>query len=86
MPIALGIPCEQCGTVYLVSALVERRHIDSMPRSAGAGMFTLKCGACPAVRSFHKNDLRPYVVSAEIYANGYAARGEYSLAPSSRSA
>ena len=86
MPIALGIPCEKCGTVYLVSALVERRHIDSMPRSAGVGMFTLKCGACPSVRSFHKNDLRPYIVSPQIYAAGYAARGQYSLAPSSRSA
>jgi hypothetical protein len=71
------IMCEKCGIVYLIGATANN-HIDCLPRSAGPGMFTLTCTACGAQRSFHKNDLKPYIVSAHGYGRGYAERGEYS--------
>lgn len=43
-------------------------------------MFVLAC-SCGGQQSFHKNDLRPYVVSERDYARGYAKPGEYSAQP-----
>lgn len=76
MPISMGIICEKCGIVYLITATSNNR-IDFVP-SAGSEMFTLTCATCKMKRSFHKSDLTPYVVSPRGYAKGYAERGEYS--------
>jgi len=50
MPISIGIICESCGIVYLITA---RAHIALQPRTADPGMFTLSC-SCGATRPFHK--------------------------------
>ena len=78
MSISMGIICEKCGIVYLITTAANN-HIDCLPRSAGPGMFTLTCTACGTTRSFHKNDLKPYTVSAHGYGRGYAERGEYGV-------
>ena len=78
MPISMGIMCEKCGIVCLITAAAKNR-IDRLPRSGDPDMFTLTCTGCAATRSFHKNDLKLYVVSAQDYARGYAKRGEYSV-------
>ncbi len=76
MPISIGIICEKCGIVYLITATSNNR-IDFVA-SAGSEMFTLTCATCKMKRSFHKSDLMPYTVSTRGYAKGYAERGEYS--------
>ena len=77
MPISMGIICEKCGIVYLITAQANNQHISCLPRTAGPGMFNLKC-SCGATRSFHKNGLKPYSVSTAVHARGYAEGGEYS--------
>jgi hypothetical protein len=72
----MGIVCEQCGIVYLITA--ANKFFGYLPR-LGFEMFTLTCTGCGTKRSFHKNDLAPCSVSAHDYARGYAARGEYSV-------
>jgi hypothetical protein len=71
----MGIICEKCGIVYLISAASNNR-IDFVP-GAGSEMFTLTRATCKIKRSFHKSDLTPYVVSTRGSAKGYAERGEY---------
>jgi len=65
MPISMGIICEKCGIVYLITTRASNQHISCLPRTAGPGMFSLKC-SCGATRSFHKNDLKPYSVSTDV--------------------
>ena len=77
MPISMGIMCEKCGTVYLIGAKASNRF-GCLPRSMGPGIFTLTCTTCGPTRSFHKNDLKPYTISAARLWEGYAQRGEYS--------
>jgi hypothetical protein len=81
MPIALGIACENCGTVYLVNGSMRCGNIDAMPHREMKGMFSLTCTYCRIGRSFHKEDLKPYVVSAQNYETGYARRGAYCVGP-----
>ena len=76
MPISIGIVCEKCGIVYLITATSNNR-IDFVP-SAGSEMFTLTCATYKMKRSFHKSDLTPYVVFTRGYAKGHGERGEYS--------
>jgi hypothetical protein len=78
MPISMGIICEKCGIVYLITTRASNQHINCLPRTAGPGMFSLKC-SCGATRSFHKNDLKPYSVSTDVLARGFAKGGEYSV-------
>jgi len=78
MPISMGTICEKCGTVCLITATANNR-IDWLPRGADREMFTVTCTGCRTKRTFHKNDLQPYAVSAQDYARGYAERGEYSV-------
>jgi hypothetical protein len=73
MPISIGIICESCGIVYLITA---RAHIALQPRTADPGVFTLSC-SCGATRPFHKTDLRPYTVSTQVLARGFAIPGQY---------
>lgn len=75
MPISVGIICESCGIVYLITAKANNR-ITLQPRTADPGMFTLSC-SCGATRPFHKNDLKPYAVSTLVLERGRARRGEY---------
>jgi hypothetical protein len=77
MSISIGISCEKCGIVYLITTKANNR-ITCLPRTAGPAMFSLKC-SCGAARSFHKGDVRPYSVSEYGYDRGYAERGEYSV-------
>jgi hypothetical protein len=77
MPIAMGINCEKCGIVYLITTATND-FIEYVPR-AGFDVFALRCRRCGTTRSFHKNDLKPYSVSTHDYARGYAERGEYSV-------
>jgi hypothetical protein len=46
MPISMGIICEKCGIVYLITTRASNQHICCLPRTAGPGMFSLKrsCG------------------------------------------
>ena len=74
----MGTICEKCGTVCLITATANNR-IDWLPRGADREMFTVTCTGCRTKRTFHKNDLQPYAVSAQDYARGYAERGEYSV-------
>jgi len=53
MPISMGIICEKCGIVYLITTRASNQHISCLPRTAGPGMFSLKC-SCWATRFFHK--------------------------------
>jgi uncharacterized OB-fold protein len=76
MPISVGIVCEKCGTVYVVSKAAGVQ-IECMPCSARTGMFTLRCTACGRIRSFHKNDLKPYTLSTRNATLGHAKPGEY---------
>ena len=76
MPISMGVVCEECGILYLITAK-GNKHIDCLPSSAGPDMFVLRCTACGIRRSFHKNDLRPYAVSIDSYTRGYAKPDEY---------
>lgn len=73
MPISMGIICEKCGIVYLITT-----RASCLPRTADPGMFSLNC-SCGATRSFHKNDLKPYSVSTDVLARGFAKGGEYSV-------
>jgi hypothetical protein len=75
----MGIACERCAIVYLVTRTGNNR-IACSPRTLGAGMFVLAC-SCGGQQSFHKNDLRPYGVSERDYARAYAKPGEYSAQP-----
>jgi len=78
MPISMGIICEKCGIVYLITSKANNHRINCLPSSASAGLFTLKC-SCGAVRSFHRGDLTLYSVPTLAYAGGYAQRGEYNM-------
>jgi hypothetical protein len=82
MPIAMGILCENCGIVYLITAAPSNR-IACVPQ-AGSETFALSCNVCGTTRSFHKPDLKAYQVSAGSYACGYAERGEYSVREQTR--
>jgi len=75
MRISMGIACEKCAIVYLITS-TGNKHIARLPRIVGPGMFVLKC-AGGSRKSFHKSNLRPYVVSVQGYAKGYAKPGEY---------
>jgi hypothetical protein len=73
MPIHMGIMCETCGTVHFIvtSPGIELSHIIG-------GTYQLLCKPpCSAVRTFTKTDTRPYRVSDDVFANGYAGVGEY---------
>jgi hypothetical protein len=69
----MGISCEACGIVHLVTATVNRR-IDHL-RQAGSEMFILTCAGCRTKRSFDESDLTPYSVSTLGYIKGYVERG-----------
>ncbi len=75
----MGIACERCAIVHLVTRTGNHR-IGCSSRTLGAGLFVLAC-TCGGQKSFHKYDLRPYVVSERDYARGYAKPGEYSVQP-----
>ena len=47
--ISMGIICEKCGIVYLITSKANNHHINCLPRIASPGLFTLKC-SCGAVR------------------------------------
>jgi len=72
----MGIACERCAIVYLITRTGNSR-IGCSPRTLDAGMFVVACN-CGRKQSFHKNDLRPFVVSELCYERGYARPGEYS--------
>jgi hypothetical protein len=76
MPISMGIACEKCGVVYVVSKAAGVQ-IDYMPCSAGPGMFILACTARGRITSFHKSDLKPYTLSTRSAMRGHARPGEY---------
>jgi len=76
MPISMGIVCEKCGIVYVVSKAVGIQ-IESMPHRAGPDMFILKYTACGRIRSFHKSELKPYTLSTRSATIGHAKPGEY---------
>jgi hypothetical protein len=74
MPICMGILCEKCERVHLISAPSRPAHI-LFNRTRGD--FKLNCiPPCGAVSFFRKDTLTPYSVSAEALEKGYADIGE----------
>ena len=77
MPISMGIMCETCRIVYLINSAGRNHRIEYGSRGATPEAYTLRCVPCGRSRSFHKPDMKPYSVSALVYARGYAEPGEY---------
>ena len=75
MPIAMGILCERCRTVYFIppSRKSARIHFDRV-----RGEFKLACDPpCNAVIFFQKRSmLKPFSVTPEAVERGYAQLGE----------
>ena len=76
MPISMGIACERCGIVYLVSKAAGVQ-IGYVPRRGNPSTFILTCTACGTKRSFFKSDLKPYALSTRSFTIGHAKPGEY---------
>lgn len=76
MPISVGIACNKCGIVYLVSKAAGTQ-IGYVPRRGDPGTFVLKCTACGTTRSFFKSDLKPYTLSTRSFTIGHAKPGEF---------
>lgn len=67
MPVALGILCERCRTVYFISPCNNKRIRYDRVR----GDFKLTCDPpCKAANYFHKTMLKPYSVSKEALERG----------------
>jgi hypothetical protein len=77
MSVSMGILCERCRTVYLISRSHKptRVHYDRM-----RGEFKLSCDPpCGAVIYFHRTMLRPYFVPTDAVERGYANVSECQL-------
>jgi len=70
MPVAMGILCEHCRTVYFIRPTGKSAHIQFDRRRRD---FRLACNApCKTVTYFHRTMLKPYAVSTEALERGYA--------------
>jgi hypothetical protein len=70
MPVSMGILCERCRTVYFISPSCKSAcvHYDRL-----RGEFKVACNPpCSVVLYFHRPMLRPYSISSEVLARGYA--------------
>jgi hypothetical protein len=78
MPIQVGVMCEKCGTVYLIAHPDALKRISRNPQSEASGMYTLTCPfPCGTIRSFHKNEMKPYSISDHSRERGFAKKSDY---------
>jgi hypothetical protein len=75
MRIVMGIVCQHCGGVSLITSRGNNR-IGPYPRVRERDMFVVAC-TCGRKQGFHKNDLKPYEVSEAACALGFDAPGKY---------
>jgi hypothetical protein len=75
MRIAMGIVCQDCRGVSLITSTGNGR-IRPYPRVRERDMFVLAC-TCGRKQDFHKNDLKPFQVSEAAYALGFDGPGKY---------
>jgi hypothetical protein len=75
MRISMGIACERCGTLFLITS-AGNPHIRPAPRPRETGMYFLDC-ICGGKQLFHKNYLKPFTVSEHSHMLGFAKRGHY---------
>ena len=77
MPIAIGLPCDKCGTLHLFTRMLNQNLI-SKP-AGSTDVFSMSCRSCNRTLCFNKDELKPYNVQALSLARGYARRGHYDL-------
>lgn len=68
MPISMGIICEACGMVHLVTATANKAY--RLPATGRFGNVHPHLRRLPDKRSFHESDLTPYSVSSLGYIKG----------------
>ena len=73
MAIHMGIMCDACGTVHFIVTS------PGILLSRGIGEpYQLTCKPpCSATKRFTRADMRPFRVSSDVFAKGYAKVGEY---------
>ena len=77
MAVHVGILCPVCMTVHFIAT---SSHISLLGGSKNS--YSLEC-MCESVTQFFKHDMRPYLVSNEVFATGLAIEGEYVTVPHS---
>jgi hypothetical protein len=75
MAIHMGIMCDACGTVHFIVTSPGIALSETI-----SGPYQLACKPpCSATKYFTKADMRPYRVSDEVFAKGYATVGDYEV-------
>lgn len=75
MTVYIGIMCEKCDRVFLVTKTSRIRRYDS---SFDESWYELTCvSPCRSVTRFTRGHLRVYSVAGPSSVRGYAVRGEY---------
>ena len=75
MAVRVGILCPSCMTVRFIAT---SSHISLVSETKNS--YSLEC-TCGRVSRFSKRDMRPYLVSNEVFTEGVARDGEYETVP-----